>query len=826
MAEPKDEKTKVKPTKQKKQKPKKKKGEPNFDQIGLGTKRIIWGFVLLFVSIGVYSSLFFIPGFPNFLWLRLILALVFASVLGLASFLLLKKSLTAKDLQFIEDEENVSRAIRALKQAKFYTKKFPGFPNGIRKEVFPASIIGLILFPIFCLVSPCRPPEVPLPDFSRMTAQDFYYPYLFAVSDSQAILAPPMLSIETEEWADKIPPKYLEMTMYAEIFRNHFESGYAIGNLYDEKTSGVLIAMAQASMLMGEYGSAVDEYEKALETNHSPEIVFQKAIALAYDGRLKESAEVLDSLDPKAVQQALNDDFALPHWKLIVKILQGDMGPETLDNYKKMEDLAKGRVKTSSSKAVAGNAQNADDAGNPEKANDSSKETSGKVSDSKSASKTSPKTASKSGNRSEAAELKAQAEALAAQQLQERRLMCTGNNAAVLQLFSGKYANAIPTANSVLLQSRGKARRSSKIIQMCTINTKGYAVGNLKSSAEDRVKELSSDAVFDSAAGYFAKVRALYEEALALELQDGQTLKPTFQKSPFFLLPWVAELNFALTDQFTSKEFPDSKSMQEKYADLLALCEEQHNKSWSRVDVSRVPAYAVPVENLLMRTSLILDGKDRDEYSNLALKVCGSKLQREFALPLLATYTLRMELNLLGRFGADEALAINMYEKLSEEQRKTQKASMFLPENHPLLGRQELTAVRLTLIHKGLTTKDFKAINAAQARAAEILEPLKLPAENWIMQELAETQRLVNALKKKELLEIQGVFSPEINRLAGNHFRQSWVYRDLAYALQHRNFTAEADSANRSARAIFNQEIYRNNTQHFLILQIDKMLKH
>ena len=94
------------------------------------------------------------------------------------------------------------------------------------------------------------------------------------------------------------------------------------------------------------------------------------------------------------------------------------------------------------------------------------------------------------------------------------------------------------------------------------------------------------------------------------------------------------------------------------------------------------------------------------------------------------------------------------------------------------------------------------------------------------MQELAETQRLVNALKKKELLEIQGVFSPEINRLAGNHFRQSWVYRNLAYALQHRNFTAEADSANRSARAIFNQEIYRNNTQHFLILQIDKMLKH
>lgn len=821
MAEQKEDKTKkVKPAKQKKQKPKKKKGEPNFDQLGLGTKRVIWGFVLLFISVGVYSSLFLIPGFPNFLWIRLLLALVFASVLGVASFLLLKKNLTAKDLQFIEDEENVARAIRALKLAKFYTKKFPGFPNGIRKEVFPAFIIGLVLFPILCLVSPCRPPEVPLPDLSRMTAQDFYYPFLFAASDSQAILAPPMLSIETEEWADKIPPKYLEMTMYAEIFRNHFEAGYAIGNLYDQKTSGVLVTMAQASMLLGEYARAVTEYEEALKTNQSPEITFQKAIALAYAGRLKEALEVLDSLDPKAVKQALNDDFALPHWKLIIKILQGDLSQETIDGYRKFEELAKRGDKTSPAKPVAENAENAEaseTAQNSGKAKDSSKAESGKA--------TTVKSAKKPSKRSEAAELKALAEALAAQRLQERRVMSTGNNAAVLQLLSGKYANAIPTANSVLLLSRGKARRSSKIIQMCTINTKGYAVGNLKSSAEDRVKELTSEAVFDSTAGYFAKVRALYEEALALECEEGQSVNPSFQKSPFFLLPWVAELNFTLTDQFTSKEFPDSKSMQEKFADLLTLCEAQH-KSWSLADVNRVPVYAVPVENLLMRTSLILDGKDRDEYSNLALKVCGSKLQREIALPLLATYTLRMELNLLGRFGADEALAINMYEKLSEEQRKTQKASMFLPENHPLLGRQELTAMRLTLIRKGLTTKDFKTINAALARAAELLEPLKLPAENWMMQDLAEAQRLGNALKKKESLEIQAIFSPEINKLAGNHFRQSWVYRDLAYALQHRKFTAEADSANRSARAIFNQEIYRNNTQHFLILQIDKMLKH
>lgn len=817
MAEPKEEKTKkVKAAKQKKQKPKKKKGEPNFDQIGLGTKRIIWGFVLLFVSIGVYSSLFFIPGFPNYLWLRLILALVFASALGVASFMLLKKNLTAKDLQFIEDEENVSRAIRALKQAKFYTKRLPGFPRGIRKEIFPASIIGLILFPVLCFVSPCRPPEVPLPDLSRMTAQEFYYPFLFAVSDSQAILAPPMLSIETEEWADKIPPKYLEMTMYSEIFRNHFEAGYAIGNLYDQKTSGVLVTMAQASMLLGEYARAVTEYDEALKTNQSPEIIFQKAIALAYAGRLKESAEVLNSLDPKAVKQALNDDFALPHWKLVVKILQGDLSQETLDDYRKFEELAKRASKTSSSKQVAENAENV---------KESSKAESGKASDPKSGSKSAPKTAKKSGKKSEAAELKAQAEALAAQRLQERRVMSTGNNAAVLQLFSGKYANAIPTANSILLLSRGKARRSAKIIQMCTINTKGYAVGNLKSSAEDQIKELSSDAVFDSAGGYFTKVRSLYEEALALELEDGQTINPAFHEDPYFLLPWVAEMNFVLTDQFTSKEIPDSKSMQEKYADLLTLCEKLH-KSWSLADVSRVPVHAVSVENLLMRTTLILDGQDRDEFANLALKVCSSKLQKENALPLLTTHTLRMELNLLGRFGADEALAIKMYDKLNEDQKKMQKASIFLPDNHPLLGRQELTAMRLTLIRKGLTTKDFKVVNAALERAALLLEPLKLPAENWIMQELAEAQRLGNALKKKGSDEIRAIFAPEINKLAGNHFRQSWVYRDLAYAFQHRNFTADADSANRSARAIFNQEIYRNNTQHFLILQIDKMLKH
>lgn len=813
MAGKNDDKTKIKAAKQKKQKPKRKKGVPNFDQMGRSTKRIIWGFVLLFVSVGAYTGLFFVPKFPNYIWLRVMLAAVFAALLATAFFLLIKKRLTAKDLQFIEDEENVARAIRALKLAKFYTKKFPGFPHGVRKEIFPAILVGLILFPVFCLVSPCRPPEAPLPDFSRMTAQDFYYPFLFAASDSQAILAPPMLSIETEEWADKIPPKYLEMMMYAEIFRNRFEAGYAIGNLYDQKTAGVLTAMAQASMLLGEYSRAVSEYDEALQKNQPPEIVFQKGIALAYAGRLKESAEVLDSLDPKAVKDALNDDFALPHWKLAVKILQGDLTQETLDNYRKFEELAKRAVKTSSPQPEAGKSETAQVVGKT----DSAKADSGKANTAK---------APQKSRKSEAAELKAQAEALAAQRLQERRVMSTGNNAAVLQLLAGKYANAIPTANSVLLQSRGKeARRTAKIIQMCAINTKGYAVGNLKSAEEDRVKELSSDVVFDTAAGYFTKVRSLYEEALAFEHEDSQTANPAFKKTPYFLLPWVAELNFTLTDQFTSKDFPDSKSMQENYADLLALCEAQH-KSWSLADVSRVPAYAVPVENLLMRTSLILDGQDRDEYSKLALKVCGSKLQKDNSLPLLTTLTLRMELNLLGRFGANEALAIKMYQQLSEEQRKTQKASIFLPENHPLLGRQELTAMRLTLIHKDLTTKDFKVVNAALARAAEILEPLKLPAENWIMQELAESQRLGNALKKKESSEIQAIFTPEINKLAGNHFRQSWVYRDLAFALQHRNFIAEADSANRSARAIFNQEIYRNNTQHFLILQIDKMLKH
>jgi len=796
MAEQKEKKTpKVKEEKKKNKKPKIKKGEPNFDQLGLTAKRRILGFILFVVSLGAYAGLFFVPKFPGFLWLRLTLALVFAGLWGVAIFLLIKKSLTAKDLQFIEDEENIPRAIRAMKQAKFYTKKFPGFPHGIRKEIFPSFIVGLVLFPVLCLVSPCRPPEVPLPDFCRLAAQDFYYPFLFAISDSQAILTPPMLSIETEEWADKIPPKYLEMTMYAEIFRNRFEAGYAIGNLYDQKTAGVLTTMAQASMLEGEYARAVSEYEEALKTNQSQEIAFQRAIALAYAGRLKDSAEALDALDAKAVKQALDDEFALPHWKLVVKILQGDLSQETLDAYKKFEELAKRVVKTASTPQNVETTEKAE-------------------------------SAKKSGKQSEAARLKAQTEALAVQRLQERRVMCTGNNAAVLQLFAGKYANAIPTANSVLLLARGKARRSTKLIQMTAINTKGYAVGNLRSSAEDQVKELEADAVFDSQAGYFARVRALYEEAIALEVDEGQTVKADVQKEPFDLMPRVAELNFTLSDQFTSKEFPDAKSMQEKFADLLTLCESLH-KAWDLADVSRVPVYAVPVENLLMRTTLILDGQDRDENAGFALKVCAAKLQRENALPLLATKTLQMELNLLGRFGADEALAIKMYEKLSADQKKTRKISRdALPEFHPLLARQDLASARLTLIHKGLDAKDVKAVNAAMASAAAILEPLKLPPENWVTQDFAEAQRLVNALRKKEESEIQTIFDPEIKAQEGNLFRQSWVYRDLAYALQHRNFTGNADSANRSARTIFNQNIYRNNTQHFLILQVDKILKH
>ena len=123
-----------------------------------------------------------------------------------------------------------------------------------------------------------------------------------------------------------------------------------------------------------------------------------------------------------------------------------------------------------------------------------------------------------------------------------------------------------------------------------------------------------------------------------------------------------------------------------------------------------------------------------------------------------------------------------------------------------------------------MTLDDRQKVNAALNNAEQILGALNLPADNWIMQELAEAQRLGSALKENGSDDIKKIFSLEIDKQDGNRFRQSWIYRDLAFALQRRNFTAAADKANREARAIFKKEIYWNNTHHFLIRQISKIV--
>ena len=168
-----------------------------------------------------------------------------------------------------------------------------------------------------------------------------------------------------------------------------------------------------------------------------------------------------------------------------------------------------------------------------------------------------------------------------------------------------------------------------------------------------------------------------------------------------------------------------------------------------------------------------------------------------------------------------------MLENLRDEQKKTVKmAKEFLPENHPIQGRLALCSLRLTLIKKTLTKKDFAAVQTSLNRAQEVFEANRLPDTCCLKAEFNAAARLVGALKKKELAEIQAVFTPALEQTRQNLYAQSKVYRDLGFALQHRGFTTDADAANRSARTIFNQQIYRSNTHHFLILQMDKILKH
>ncbi|MDO4425031.1 MAG: hypothetical protein Q4D17_04625 [Planctomycetia bacterium] len=756
--------------------------------MSVGAKQKLFASVFLFILLTAYVVLFFVPEFPNALWIRLLLPLLLAPLMSCAIFFLLKKSLTAKDIEYIKDEENFARALKAMKQAKFYTKKFPGFPKGIRKEIIPSAVSGLVLFILMTLISPCRPPEMPMPDFAEMAAEEFYHPYLFAVSDNVLALAPPML-MDTGDWAANIPPKYLEWTMYADMFRNHFELAHANGNLSETKTSGVWLAMAQASLLAGKGERAAEEYQAVLAAGKTdPEIAFQAAIALAYSGKLEDAAKALGELDAKAVAEAIGDDQALPHWKLALRLLRGELNEFVCADYKKFFLRQSNALARFNQKK-----QSADDSASNEK-----------------------KSASSSLN----------TEIRTEQQLLERRVRAASTNMAVVQLLSGDCASAVSTANAVLPLTRSLVPRGAKILQMCALNTKAHAAASLGTDFSDNAKEWDQSMVFSSPEEYFTRVRKMFEEILALERLETETADPAYRKSVCFLGPWVSEAQAALTNQFSSEQFPDAKTFQTKYADLFELIGGLH-EAWNLTEAAKVPFWAVPVEQLLMKNGLILEGRDTDENYAVALKTVKEKFQNGSAYPLLVTETLMKELQVLGRFAAKEGLTISMLNQLQEDQKKLVRETRdAVPENHPLIARQALVTLRLTLIQKDLSKKALGTVHTALTQAEDILAQWKYPEQFWLVQELTAAQTLTQAMKEKEQDKIQAVFEPLLKKQESNLFRQSSVYRDCAFAFQHRGFTAEADAMNRSARTIFNQQIFRDNTRHFLILQMDKILKH
>ncbi len=774
-------------------------------KMSIHSKRQIFSAVTLFLLLGGYIALFFAPSMPGSLLIRFGLAFLFALLMGTAVFFLIKKRLTAQDFEYIKDEENFARAVRSMKQTKFYTKKFAGFPHGIRKEIIPAAITGLILFLLMCIVSPCRLPEAPMPDFAKMTAQEFYYPYLFAASDSLAVLAPPTLAPETEDWAEKIPAKrYLEWAMYANIFKNHFESANADGNLCENRTSGVSLAMAQSSLLAGKYERAVSEYQAVADAgNAAPDVMFQLAIATAYAGDLRGAEKAMNALNSKAVADAIGDDFALPHWKLVLQILKGDLSEDVLQEYSAMytrQRNAHAKFNASQNETAASN-----DAKKPEKSKSDAK------SDAKS--------------ESEAGSEEAARKALEKRRRLERRVASTANNMAVLQILEGDYANAVTTSNTVLSISRNSAARTGKIMRMCTYNTKGFAVGFLGKSIEDPGVSWDSN-VYTTSEEYFKNVRTLYEEILTASRLETEAPDPSYKKSMFYLLPWVNGAQFALWNEFTSARFPDGNAFDREFSELHTLCDGLH-KTWCANEVKNVPILSIVVENFLMRESLLIEGLDKDDNFVQLVKVCNTFLNKDASLALLDARTLEMEIQLLGRFAAKEALTISMLDSLLDEQKKSLKmASDFLPETHPLRGRLALCTLRLTLIKNGLSKKDFTTVQTSLNEAQTVFDAKKIPEACWMRGELNAAGRLVNALKKKELSEIQAVFASAIEQSEGNLFERSKVYRDCGFALQHRGYTTDADASNRSARTIFNQQIYRSNTHHFLILQMDKILKH
>ncbi|MDO4576114.1 MAG: hypothetical protein Q4D98_12975 [Planctomycetia bacterium] len=741
-------------------------------------------FLLLLAVLGLLYAVGPEAGFV----VRFAFAVIFSVAFGFAFYLMIR---IPDDLPTVGEHVDFGRAIREAKNAAKYFS-VPGLKRKLRKEAIPSAILGLILLVLGTIFGPFQAPEILLPDFSEMVVKDMFEPYLFLADDTQAILAPPTLSAETEQWRERIPDRKNTKAVW-KIYRNLFEGNYreavelghlALGDPEETDAATIRLALGQALLLAG-------DYEKAADTLGTPDDApttfgkYQAAIAMAYAGRLKPARLFFDSME--AAPEGIPSE-QVAHWKLLLQILRGENPDGVREEY--------GRLWNDARKAYFRMSGQAEETETVTRASDEQAQNTGEAN----------------------------------QNFVDQFAMLS-NNQSVLQVLSGEYDKAVMNAEAVKTLGnyfmKGVAR-TKKTQELCAWNTQGVALCMLGKRPQGENEETASE---EKPREKTTVEKMLETSPLPTEcFQNAEAACTALglpAESPYVILVAANQLRGVVRQDFSTPSLPQASRLQEQYADKIQRLRDIQS-GWEKeiqdgLEPRDLPAWGIAVQDTLWWYYTRVEGREKvaDRNFQMALDLCSAKLGGKNTLPEIAANTRSIEAAVFGRFATDNRLG-----KLDETQSRLKKytvaAAKILPRQHPLLVRLQLQNGRVAMLKK-----QWKTARTHLANAEEILKKAALPTWHPLRLERNKLQGMVDAIQAEEpekRVEIFDSLRTEYTRTQGEKsLEMAKLCQDFGFVYQMCKEPEKAEEAYREALATY-QGVFGADSRHQWIRNVEKIL--
>lgn len=724
----------------------------------------------------------------------------------------------------------------------------------MKKRSVRLSLVGivvvLILAVVLLLVLPSGKKEkVTLPNFAEMVAENLFYPHLFLASDSQAILAPPMLDVTTIAWAGKIPPKeQLEenQARVVEIYRSMFQERYsnavelamlAMNELTGEQKMQVRVALAQTYLLKGDYDGAVRHYETACKENPSDaRLRYQLAFTYAYSGRYREAKRIFNLLEEAAqaakeaaqaesgegasegdsaqnasaaaeggdseaganpldapVDSITIDETLVQHWNCVLQVLMGEKIGKVKDTFVALREKYQKEYYT-------------------------------KMGLSPDSTGTVP--------------VPAEGETVSTEvYIAGRNFAMLSNNTAAVWVLTRD--DNLAAAEVDLLKTIGETfargtARTAPTLALCAWNMQGIAISNLgkyaymeegdlepeeepKTPEEEEIRKMEQwlraypapDTCFDNA----------MEQCRVLKLDED---------TPYPVLIQSNRLMALSQQKFSSRSCRDLTTFRKTDTAFITQLREQ-NSEWEKMlqdghDMTTLPISYIAVENALAAYYTTIEGSDKiaDRNSLLAASMCKKRLAKN-SLAEMTVQEQTLESSVLERFAHDGKLG-----KLTNTRKQLKKqldlAKKTLPPNHPLMSEYWMLETRTAFLDN-----DLKAAQSALGRAQKILlhEKSFTPRHPLVLKARV-LGAMFKSLKSTDNAEIAGFQKEILQKLTEAYGEKSlpvaMAYRDFGFVFAAKNQPKEALACYRNALTTY-QAIYGLHSDHMYIRTANQLVE-